>query len=94
VIICRLLKDDDDLRNGRSETRNQPYDASPPASATYPYAELLAESRRRSRSDPEFELIDTGVVEGNRFFDVPIEYAKAATRRGPARLAGSFQSCL
>jgi hypothetical protein len=45
--------------------------------SAYPYAELLAESRRRSRSDPEFELIDTGVFEGNRYFDVTIEYAKA-----------------
>src|ERR1700754_4454174 len=36
----------------------------------YPYDELLAESRRRSRSDPEFEVLDTGVFEANAYFDV------------------------
>ena len=45
--------------------------------AAFPYAWLVEESRRRGRTDPEFELIDTGVFAGNRYFDVEIEYAKA-----------------
>jgi hypothetical protein len=44
--------------------------------AAFPYAELVAENRRRSREDPEFELLDTGVFDGNRYFDVFAEYAK------------------
>ena len=47
--------------------------------AEFPYAHLVAENRRRSKADPEFELIDTGVFDGDRYFDVFIEYAKAAT---------------
>ncbi len=43
----------------------------------YPYRQLLDENRRRSRLDPEFELIDTGIFEGNRYFDIFMEYAKA-----------------
>jgi hypothetical protein len=46
--------------------------------AAFPYAGLLAENRRRSRADPEFELIDTGIFDQDRYFDVFIEYAKAA----------------
>ncbi len=46
--------------------------------AEYPYEPLLAENRRRGRSEPEFELLDTGVFDANRYFDVFIEYAKAA----------------
>jgi hypothetical protein len=44
----------------------------------FPYARLVDENRRRSKDDPEFELIDTGVFDDNRFFDVTAEYAKAA----------------
>jgi hypothetical protein len=46
--------------------------------AELPYARLLEESRRRGRHDPEFELIDTGVFDGDRYFDVFVEYVKAA----------------
>src|SRR6202035_4407943 len=46
--------------------------------AAYPYAWLVDENRRRGKHDPEFELMDTGVFEGNRYFDVFIEYAKAS----------------
>jgi len=42
----------------------------------FPYAQLLEENRQRGRSAPEFELLDTGVFEGNRYFDVFVEYAK------------------
>src|SRR5215216_1190256 len=44
----------------------------------FPYAQLLEESRRRTRNDPEYELLDTGVFAEDRFFDVTVEYAKAA----------------
>src|SRR5919202_465618 len=44
--------------------------------APYPYARLVEESRRRDRDDPEYELLDTGVFAGNRYFDVEVEYAK------------------
>jgi hypothetical protein len=43
----------------------------------YPYAQLVGENRRRARSDPEFELFDTGVFNEDRYFDVFVEYAKA-----------------
>src|SRR5262245_54705151 len=43
----------------------------------YPYERLIDESARRGRQDPEFELIDTGLFEDDRYFDVEIEYAKA-----------------
>jgi hypothetical protein len=46
--------------------------------AAFPYAQLLDENRRRSRNDPEFELTDTGVFDGDRYFDVTIEYGKAS----------------
>ncbi|HEV2113233.1 MAG TPA: glucosidase, partial [Terriglobales bacterium] len=43
----------------------------------YPYAALVTESRRRGRSDPEYELFDTGLFNEDRYFDVFVEYAKA-----------------
>jgi hypothetical protein len=45
--------------------------------AAFPYAQLLEENRRRGKAEPEFELMDTGVFEQGRYFDVFIEYAKA-----------------
>jgi Glycosyl hydrolase family 63 C-terminal domain len=42
----------------------------------YPYDQLVAENQRRSRQDPEFELLDTGVFDVNRYFDILVEYAK------------------
>ncbi len=61
--------------------------------AAYPYALLVAENARRTRSDPEYELADTGVMDDHRFFAVLVEYAKASpddmlvrisiTNRGP-----------
>ncbi|MBW4468307.1 MAG: glucosidase [Pegethrix bostrychoides GSE-TBD4-15B] len=44
----------------------------------FPYGDLVAENRRRSRSEPEFELLDTGIFAENRYFDLFVEYAKAA----------------
>jgi hypothetical protein len=45
--------------------------------AAYPYALLVKENKRRDKSAAEFELIDTGVLDGGRYFDVFVEYAKA-----------------
>lgn len=59
----------------------------------FPYAKLAEENRRRGRGELEYELIDTGVFNDNRYFDVMVEYAKATpeelliriqvTNRGP-----------
>ncbi len=59
----------------------------------FPYADLVAENRRRGRNEPEYELIDTGIFAENRYFDITIEYAKVdpqdiliritAANRGP-----------
>ena len=46
--------------------------------AEFPYSQLVEENRRRGRDAFEFELIDTGVFDDNRYFDVFIEYAKAS----------------
>jgi len=43
----------------------------------FPYARLVEENRRRGLSAPEFELLDTGVFDGDRYWDVFVEYAKA-----------------
>ena len=61
--------------------------------AAFPYGHLVDENRRRGRDAPEFELIDTGVFDDDRYFDVVVEYAKAdaedlvmrvtVTNRGP-----------
>jgi hypothetical protein len=44
--------------------------------AAYPYADLVETNRRRSRDDFEYELIDTGIFDHDRYFDVFVEYAK------------------
>ena len=49
----------------------------------FPYEQLLEENRRRGRDQPEYELVDTGIFDQSRYFDVFIEYAKA----GPDDLA-------
>jgi hypothetical protein len=61
--------------------------------AAFPYADLVNENRARGKHQAEYELVDTGIFEGNRYFDVEIEYAKAdaedvlirinVTNRGP-----------
>ncbi len=60
----------------------------------FPYAELLSVNRQRGREEGEFELLDTGVFDDNRYFDVFVTYAKVddddllieiqAANRGPA----------
>jgi hypothetical protein len=44
--------------------------------AAYPYADLVETNRRRTRDDMEYELLDTGVFNDDRYFDVFVEYAK------------------
>ena len=46
--------------------------------AAFPYEDLVQTNQRRSRSDMEYELLDTGVFDDNRYFDVFVEYAKNA----------------
>ena len=61
--------------------------------AAYPYSDLIETNRRRSKEEMEYELIDTGIFNDNRYFDVFVEYAKdsaedilvkiTAANRGP-----------
>jgi hypothetical protein len=44
----------------------------------FPYATLVSENTKRNKFQPEFELIDTGIFDEDRYFDVFIEYAKAS----------------
>jgi len=44
--------------------------------AAYPYDNLVEMNRGRSKTEPEYELIDTGVFDDDRYFDVFVEYAK------------------
>jgi hypothetical protein len=43
----------------------------------FPYGELLTENQRRGKLDKEFELLDTGIFDDNRYFGITVEYAKA-----------------
>src|SRR5262249_50099152 len=62
--------------------------------AEFPYRKIVEENRQRNRHDFEYELLDTGVFEEDRYFDVFTEYAKAnaddilikitVANRGPA----------
>ncbi|OPX98389.1 MAG: Mannosyl oligosaccharide glucosidase [Syntrophorhabdus sp. PtaB.Bin006] len=61
--------------------------------AAYPYADLVETNRQRSREEMEYELLDTGIFNDDRYFDIFVEYAKAdpedilvritAVNRGP-----------
>ncbi|MCC6424783.1 MAG: glucosidase [Phycisphaerales bacterium] len=65
--------------------------------APFPYEKLVTENARRTRDEPEYELLDTWVFDENRYFDVYVEYAKAgpedvlirisATNHGPESAA-------
>src|SRR5947209_422566 len=46
----------------------------------FPYEQLRDESKRRGRHESEYELLDTGIFDDNRYFDVFVEYAKADPR--------------
>jgi mannosylglycerate hydrolase MGH1-like protein len=43
----------------------------------FPYSDLVASNRARGRADREYELLDTGIFDDSRYFDVVVEYAKA-----------------
>jgi hypothetical protein len=43
----------------------------------FPYKDLIETNARRNRNEPEYELIDTGIFDGNEYFDIFIEYTKA-----------------
>src|SRR3954467_2068779 len=45
--------------------------------AEFPYVDLQRESAHRGTDEPEYEILDTGVFDGGRYFDVFVEYAKA-----------------
>jgi hypothetical protein len=53
----------------------------------FPYIQLKEENHRRTRLDPEFELMDTGIFKASEYFDVFIEYAKADTEDLLVRLS-------
>src|SRR5215468_951062 len=63
--------------------------------AAFPYDDLVATSKRRNRSEMEYELLDTGILNNDRYFDVFVEYAKqtaediliqiSVSNRGPER---------
>jgi hypothetical protein len=65
--------------------------------AEYPYARLVDENRQRNKHDREYELVDTGIFDESRYFDVVVEYAKnepedlliriSVTNRGPEAAA-------
>ena len=46
---------------------------------SYPYSDLIETKRRRGRNDWEYELLDTGIFNEDRYFDVFVEYAKATS---------------
>ncbi len=46
--------------------------------AAYPYEDLVRTNAKRSRTEGEYELLDTGVFSDNRYFDVEVEYAKSS----------------
>ena len=63
--------------------------------AEFPYQKLVEENKKRNKLQPEYDLVDTGIFDDNRYFDVFVEYAKASTddlliritihNRGPAK---------
>jgi hypothetical protein len=63
--------------------------------AEYPYRRLLEENQRRTKVETEYDLVDTGIFDQARYFDVVVEYAKlnaedllvriSVTNRGPRR---------
>jgi hypothetical protein len=61
--------------------------------AAFPYDALVQENARRDRRQPEFEIIETGIFDRDRYFDVDIEYAKASAddicRRSGSAIPGA-----
>jgi hypothetical protein len=52
----------------------------------FPYAQLVDENGRRGFADPEFKLLDTGIFDDDRYWDITVDYAKADTDDIVARL--------
>jgi len=52
----------------------------------FPYQDLIDESARRRKDQPEYELVDTGVFEDDRYFDLFVEYAKSTPQDTAIRL--------
>jgi hypothetical protein len=57
--------------------------------ACFPYEQLLSENRRRGKTEREFDLIDTGIFDESRYFDVFVEYAKASVEEILVRITVS-----
>ena len=53
--------------------------------AAFPYEEFVSENARRTKLDPEYELLDTGIFDDDRYCDVTVDYAKA----GPTTMSAS-----
>jgi hypothetical protein len=78
----------EEARNGTAPWKHFYLDSTPTHSymkylykyphAAYPYQRLIETNRARSRQEFEYELLDTGVFDANRYFDVFVEYAKAS----------------
>src|SRR5215813_7992136 len=68
--------------------RNMKYLYKYPQNA-YPYSDLVETNKRRGRHDQEYELLDTGVFNQDRYFDVFVEYGKAA----PADILIQISAC-
>ncbi len=54
--------------------------------AAFPYKKLVQENRRRLGTGPEFELVDTGIFQENRYFDIFVQYAKSSPEEIVARI--------
>jgi hypothetical protein len=54
----------------------------------YPYVDLIETNRRRSREELEYELLDTGIFDDDRYFDIFVEYAKESAE--DILIRGSF----
>jgi hypothetical protein len=52
----------------------------------FPYTRILNETRKRGKNDPEFEILDTGVFDNGKYFDVQVEYAKEDTHKIAIRI--------
>jgi hypothetical protein len=55
--------------------------------AAYPYEQLVAVNRARTKLDPEFELVDTGVFDDDAYWEITVEYAKASPEDVLIRIA-------
>ena len=56
---------------------------------SFPYAALIEENQRRQGRGPEYELLDTGIFEGDRYFDILVEYAKFSPEQIAVRITAT-----